>query len=398
MNLKMKPAAKKELFDDENSADDSSSSADDAGKNVDGSSSSSSSSSESEAKLTVNKKFAKEYQNRKQREELRQISQQRREEGLGSDVEDDSSDDDEDEEGNLLTDSVNLQFLKTIKALKKKDSAIYDPNSRFFDENDPDEGSDEDESTEIKRKPRKFKDVIRDQILEDIEAEENGKAKASKVSDSVNSKLAYDDEQEKLRKAFLKDSNGDDDEEEDWMTVKQKGATPKDGPKTAEIEEGFKVLEHLSGKKKDSDTFADPRGEVEDGEQYLIDFMKNKKWIDKDAVGDNDVDEDDEDLDRADDFEAKYNFRFEQAEAETAASGASLSIQTYARGQTMNTMRRQDPTRKDKRSARKERKEAERKAKEEQLKRLKNAKQQEVQQKLSQVKSVLGSMEEGARR
>merc|ERR1712161_52138 len=61
-----------------------------------------------------------------------------------------------------------------------------------------------------------------------------------------------------------------------------------------------------------------------------------------------------------------------------------------------NTVRRQDTSRKDKREARKERKALERKAKEEQLKRLKNAKKQEMNQKLSKVKSVIGGIEENA--
>jgi protein KRI1 len=57
----------------------------------------------------------------------------------------------------------------------------------------------------------------------------------------------------------------------------------------------------------------------------------------------------------------------------------------------MNTLRRKDDTRRDKRLARKERKAAERAAKEEKLRRLKNAKRQEMEQKLKQVKAVLGS-------
>jgi protein KRI1 len=161
--------------------------------------------------------------------------------------------------------------------------------------------------------------------------------------------------------------------------------------------------------------FQDPRGEIENGEEFLIDFIKNKRWIDRTSLSEindkNDaemMDKDDdngrepeagddsslEDIDRADDFEAKYNFRYEEAEAAAASSGAHLSVRTYARGQTMNTVRRNDTARKDKRQARKERKAAERKAKEEQLKRLKNAKRQEMERKLSQVKAVLGNVDD----
>lgn len=407
MNKKIKPnSSKKELFNDDNGSDSSSSGSDhDENATADDSSSST---SESPQKLTVNKKFAKEYQDRKQREELRQIAQQRREIGLGSDDEadDSSSDEEEDEDGKLLTDSINLQFLKTMKALKNKDSSIYDPKSRFFEE--VDEESDGNVG-ETRRKPKKFKDILRDQILEDMEKEKDddtSEGEMDKTRESSKSKFAYDDQQEELRKAFLKETNDESSEQEgDWMVMKSKTKPLKNDHKEAEIQEEFKVLEELTSKKKENTTFADPRGEVKDGERFLIDFMKNKKWVDKVEYGDQDIDGDEadrgeessiEDLDRADDFEAQYNFRYEQAAAETATSGATLSIQTFARGQTMNTLRREDATRKDKRQARKERKEAERKAKEEQLKRLKNAKRQEIENKLSQVKAVIGAVDEKA--
>ncbi len=411
MNQKVGSTSKKDLFDNDDVDDTSASSSamSSEQKDDDRSSNKFSPSHESGAKFIVNKKFAKDYQDRKQREELRQITQQRRETGLASDDDEDhsSSDEEEDEDGRLLTNSMNLQFLQTIKALKNKDSAIYDPKSRFFD----DKEEEKDDVGEKKPKPKKFKDVLRDQILEDMENEidgQNGEGELDKARSIAKSKFAYDDHQEELRKAFLQETNVDDesDQEEDWMVMKRKAMSTKDDHAATEIQEGFKVLEELSKKKKGNDTFADPRGEVNDGEKFLIDFMKNKKWIDKEensvhnmdeAIGE-EVAEDDEssieDLDRADEFEASYNFRFEQAAAETATSGAAHSIQTYARGQTMNTLRRQDATRKDKRQARKERKEAERKAKEEQLKRLKNAKRQEMEKKLSQVKAVIGAVDE----
>ena len=395
MNQRMK----KELFQgasDDASSSSSSSSGEKASKTKDLVHDESSSSSESETKLTFNKKYAKDYQNRKEREELRHISQQRRDMGLGSEDEESSSEEEEDEDAELLTEAVSFQFLKTMKALKKKESSIYDPNSRFFEGNEAKDYGDGDGSEAKKpAKPKKFKDVLREQILEDMESE-NAIASMNEEGQKDKSKFAYDTQQDELRKAFLKESKGadsSDEKDDDWMVVKNR-QRPQDDPRTAEIQQEFKELEKLSSE-TDNKTFYDPRGEVKDGEKFLINFIKGKKWIDKDNDRMNiDDDEESVDVDRADDFEAKYNFRFEQAAAETASSGASLSIQTYARGQTMNTIRRQDAARKDKRQARKERKEAERKAKEEQLKRLKNAKRQEMEQKLSKVKSVLGSVEE----
>ena len=443
--------AKKDLFDDNaSSSSDSSSSSDDSSA----SSSSSSSTTPTKKKnitsitkknesnnanndgededllLTVNKKFATKYQDRKEREELIQIRQRKGGDdgrgGGGDSSESDSSDEEEDEVGELFTPSVNVQFLKTIKALRKKDDKIYDPNSRFFDDDNYNAVGDDknDGDIEKKQKPKRYKDVVREQILEQMEDEENegGNKKTNTnvdMSDDHRSKLGYDEQQNKLRKAFLTESSEktdggkSDDEDDEWMVVKKKVPEQDLNQLEKEASEELKEIEDLSknnsNKKKGDNTFKDPRGEVEDGEKFLLDFIQNKKWIDTNHIDrgryddkyENENESGDEssldDVDRADDYESQYNFRFEQAtQGATTNSGANLSVQTYARGQTMNTVRRTDTTRKDKREARKERKVTERKAKEEQLKRLKNAKKSEMNQKLSKVKSVIGGIEENA--
>lgn len=336
---------------------------------------------------------------------MQQIRQRKQRDGSS---ESDSSDEEEDEDGELFTPSVNVQFLKTIKALRKKDDSIYDPRAQFFDDY-IEKDDDADDTKKKTRKPQRYKDVVREQILEQIDDEESGDAEKSndgKFDDSMNlksrTKFGYDEEQDVLRRAFLTESSNAEsgENEDDWMVVKKKVATPDQDELEKEATEELKEIENLSKKTKKRNTFKDPRGEVGDGEQYLLDFITNKKWIDRNNFDPADDDNNDEssleDADRADEYESNYNFRFEQAAQETATSGATLSVQTYARSQTMNTVRRQDTTRKDKREARKERKAKERKAKEEQLRRLKNAKKKEINNKLSQVKAVIGGLEESA--
>lgn len=378
MKSSLNSEKKKKLLDD---GDDSSV----------GSSSASSSSSE-DMKLKVNKNFAKAYQNRKQLEELQRM--RGRNEGIESD---ESSSEEEDENGNLLTSSMNLQFLKTIKALRKKEDFIYDKNKRFFYAEPRDDKVPGGELKETKkRKPKHFKDVLRQQILEQMD--EKGNGSTSKEELPSKSRLAYNAQQEQIRKSFLEGAESADGErsgsdEETWMVVKNRQTiSPEDD---IEAREEFAEIEKISRNQSDKEKIVDPRGEIEDGDKYLLDFFKNKRWVDHDDDYAND-DDSLEDLERADDYEATYNFRFEQAEAEAATSGANLSVQTYARGSTVNTVRRMDTTRKEKRQSRKERKAAERRAKEEQLKRLKNAKRQATNRKLAQIKSVLGSVDHEA--
>ena len=69
---------------------------------------------------------------------------------------------------------------------------------------------------------------------------------------------------------------------------------------------------------------ADPRGDVKDGDNFLLDFIKNKRWGDKeedeeeaadDVTKGHDSDESLNEVERTDAFKENYNFRFEDEAA-----------------------------------------------------------------------------------
>uniref|UniRef100_A0A7S2VCY1 Kri1-like C-terminal domain-containing protein n=2 Tax=Entomoneis paludosa TaxID=265537 RepID=A0A7S2VCY1_9STRA len=373
-------------------------------------------------KLLINKKFAKEYDARKQKLELRTARLR------GEAPEEDSEDDEtEDEDGDLLTTRLDTDIMKTLNALRSKDETIYNPETRFFDGTKPsedDEGEDSDEELGRKDKPKRYKDVVREQILEEMEKGTSAIAHDGDNDDkdegkkqSYRSELAYDDEQREIRKAFLSSTTKDSDDDDDLMVVKHTHKGDKgDGNDEEFLTEIEKMEKSLRQGNREPSNIVDPKGEVKDGEKFLLEFFKKRSWIDQDQIGGEDSDDSDdqnddenvpmkggaegkdghesddslEQLDQTDDFESQYNFRFEAAAAAGGQSGADFSNVGYARGQLMNTLRRPDETRRQKRVARKERKEAERRAKEEQLKRLKNAKRQELERNVAEIKKVLG--------
>ncbi|GKY98612.1 hypothetical protein MPSEU_000817900 [Mayamaea pseudoterrestris] len=366
----------------------------------------------------IDEKFAAAFESRKQKEELKQIAQNG---GGGSDDDDASSSSDEDDDAQLLTEELDVNIFKTINALRAKDDKIYDSSVRFFengdDEDSADDNDDEDYADSNKKgKPKRYKDVIREQVLEQMDREE-GLRDDSKEQHSTQSRLAYDAEQQEIRKAFLTGLGGDDDndassdsdDEGTLLKVKRRHKPSDDYALNKELEQELEKLKATA----DSKDLVDPRGEVKDGEAFLLDYFKKKTWKrggdDSDGSDSDDDDasnqevsmkhsafrDDDslDDVDKADDFESQYNFRFEQAAAANS-SGADRSLVSYARDMT-GTLRRKDESRREKRLARQERKAAERKAKEEELKRLKNLKRQEMNEKLRQVKTVLGEVAEG---
>mmetsp|Transcript_20300 Transcript_20300/g.47686 ORF Transcript_20300/g.47686 Transcript_20300/m.47686 type:complete len:754 (+) Transcript_20300:83-2344(+) len=354
-------------------------------------------------RLEINADFAREYSIRKRREEL---TKHRTGEDDSS-VVSDSSDSSEDEEGELLTPHLDVQILQTLQALRRGDERVYDKNTQFF-ENNNEEDDDPDGDDATRHKVKRFKDVAREQILEQMDGQDEAKPA---MAVGTSNGLAYDQEQRDIRRAFL-DSTNDSDEgekggsgdenDEDWIKPKAKS-------NTASLQEDDRARklweEELANSSQRNFTansnLVDPKGEVDDGNKFLMEFMTKRRWMDptesnlKLGRGAASDDESLDELDRTDEFESKYNFRFEEAVAtggDVEASGASHSIVHYARSSKSadNVLRRKDESRRQKRLARKERKAAERKAKEERLKRLKNAKRDELEGRMEQVRGVLG--------
>jgi protein KRI1 len=349
----------------------------------------------------VNTKYANEYESRKQKEELRRVQFQ------GDDDDGESTDSSEDEDAELLTAKLDTNIIKTINILRSKDSRIYDPSVNFFD-NAEDSEEDSLPTKESKSKPKRYKDVVREQILKQMDedvpiGEENDNDYGVLASDEAKSRLAYDNRQQELRKAFVDSTTGkkgygidddgedSDDDSDTFLVVKKVSKGITEDEDTAEARQEFlQEMEKLEKTARDDNRdFVDPKGEVKDGERFLLDFFKRRNWLERDdgdsgpdgnsikgiqpprpiASDGNESENSLEQLHKTDDFEAQYNFRFEEAAAKSQ-SGADFSIIGYARGQTMNTLRRKDESRRDKRLSRKDRKVADRTAKEEQLKRL----------------------------
>lgn len=395
----------------------------------DSSSASSTPSDSKVTKLTVNKKYAKSYQSSKRAQSLRSA----RSMGFGTAGDEDESDGDEsssssssDDDAHLLTDQVDLKILKTINAIRSKDPKIYDKRENFFNEDGVSENDDDSSTPSTKEKSKKdrkmyYKDVVRQEVLEDMK--KNGdQSDDDEYSSSAHNgrgeralpthRLAYDDEQKAIRQEFINgdDSDSDPDSDDDLLLKKKsKTSSTADDQITKSIQEEYDRLNDKQ--KQQTQTTVDPRGEIQDPDAFLRDFMKDRKWVDVDGKefggefssdddGDDDekgtkdghpgYESDEEELERADRFESKYNFRFEEEGSGAIVSYARGTGSSSAAGGPDASLRRPDERRKLQREKRREKKKLDRLRKEEELKRLKNEKREELREQMRMVQEIAG--------
>jgi len=258
-----------------------------------------------------------------------------------------SDEEEEDEDAKELTDDVEKSFFKTLSCLKKGDPKIYDESVKFFNsstqktiEKSTENRSDPIYLEEYKRKILLERGPEFDDTVEIIDELEKEKVRMSSPS--------YVEEQQAIKESF-KDALDDNSDDEDILkprikTKEEQEKEDKDylewlkGNRTELEDKEFKNdLQHLH------DYWNNPN--LDEGEQFLCDYILNKRFLEKpkeEHLIEDEMrfSEEDEMLEKHEEFEHKYNFRFEEPDKEF--------IKTYPR--TMeSSLRRKEEKRKKKR-------------------------------------------------
>ncbi|KAF9921721.1 hypothetical protein FBU30_008208 [Linnemannia zychae] len=377
-----------------------------------------------EITLTINKQFADKYESSKRNQELSAIRDKygdldeerlnviadrqhkygyTKNADLDYDSYDSEDDEEEDEFGELVTPAIDGQIMKTIGLIRAQDPKIYEATSHFFIPSEMEKARKqwkEKQAQEKKAKPMNIQDYHRKVLLEDggmvDEAAEDRKQMAK-----AESEMTHVEQQEYLKRemknAFMGDNDGDDEEDADSFFT-QKAKTKED--EEAEEEDYKRFLIESMGSKSDNGTaFQDWREyknapNMDKDEAFLMDYILNRGWIDKNQKKTphykeivredelSDLEKSEEELEAAEEFESKYNFRFEDA--------AGDSLMSYSRT-IDDSVRNKDDKRKRQRQAAKERKKQEKTRQLEELKRAKNLKKQEIFNKLKQIQEITGN-------
>ncbi|KAM9780431.1 protein KRI1 homolog [Neosynchiropus ocellatus] len=362
------------------------------------------------SELKINSKFAQKYDKYRQKEELQRLKDKYG--NQADESESGSSGSSSEEEEVELDPEVERDFYRTLSLLKKKDPKIYQQDAKFY--SDASSSDVKPSTSKATIKPMYLKDYERKVILEkegkyeddedsdgDDDEEEAVKRRERAASPS------YIQEQKQLKESFQKFIQDSDEEDgssgegvSQLLTRRVKTQEEKD-KEEADYLEWLKGQAELEGPEEVKDMkylrdyWNDP--ELDEKERFLRDYVLNKGYLEEDdddriptydEVVQDDVDDSEEEgesfLQRQEDFERSYNFRFEEPDAQ--------QIKTYPRN-ILTSVRPKDDRRKRKREDVKERKEKEKEQKREQLKQLKNLKRSEIMEKLKKLQELTGNEE-----
>ncbi|SJX64818.1 related to KRI1-KRRI-Interacting protein 1 [Sporisorium reilianum f. sp. reilianum] len=419
--------------------------------------------------FTVNKEFAERYLHNKQRAEIHQLEAKYGKDWLASDDDhsetDSESDVTEDEDGDQINANVDAAIFRTLQRIRNKDAALYDSKTDIFAQEAEaaqraaqlsgaaSSSAPKKSGTTKKDKKLTLQDYQRQRVQELIETSDNpAEALAdATTSDRVKGIFSNDDdgerrpfaqEQEDLRKEVSQAFHAGIGDEDD-LFVRRSEAQNGDssssyrdavlaslGPNADEdtIRQAIRRNQPNEASASTSVLANDTEAEQKKNEDFLLNYILNRGWIDKSAdearpvkprltkamLKSKDAADNGEAADgsqsnaaagqaygrdweaeaaeleseasfdsMADAFETAYNFRFEQGPE-------SLTIPTYSRT-PKDSARREDNTRKRKREERVARKDEEKRLKMQELSRLKNLKRQEIVDKLKKLREVTGS-------
>lgn len=361
--------------------------------------------SDSDEELKINTDYPQNYNSWRQKEELNKLKTKYGE--IGNDLScetssSESSSDDENDEDELKK-QFDKDFYKTLACLKSKDPRIYNEDVSFFKDTNEIQDCKEKESKLIK-KPKKEKALYLRDYERKVMLERDGKYSDSENEDGFNKKedatekMTYVQEQKHLRDSFKRVLE-DDKQTEDTDLLKPKIKSNSEKEKEeADYKEWLKgqQLEIDANEKKDLQPLRDfwNNPNLDANEKFLRDYILSNKFLDKDNPNadfdyeqiihdsDENLSEDEKNIEKQEEFEYKYNYRFEEPDQEF--------IKRYPR--TMeNSLRKKDSRRAQKRAEVKQRKEEEKLRKIEELKQLKALKRKEIEEKIEKLKEITGN-------
>lgn len=355
--------------------------------------------------LQVNESFARRFEHNKKREELHRLKekfpeQARRldERGAGALLGDVSSSSSEDEEDGFVSQKTERQILETILKIRSKDASIYDPGASFYSEDEEGAAAPDSEPDQGKKrdKPVYLKDVMYQEAME--VAEGGGYDDEDADEGRRGDGKSYVEEQADLKQAFL---TAFDEDLEGVRAVDGRGEAfggvlKKSGKVRKEAEVTDEETQRLVDKifARGSGSGADNSGAeaMTANDRFLRDYILKQAWMkgsddeyddpDLDGGPEDELDEDEEAYQAAENFEANYNFRFEEP--------GGAEIVTYPRN-IEGTVRKKDDRRAQKRQEKAAKKAAEDEERRRELKQLKNLKKMEIESKLTEIKNIAGS-------
>nr|XP_027091418.1 protein KRI1 homolog [Coffea arabica] len=370
------------------------------------------SSSEDDEKLNrieINQEFARRYEHNKKREDLQRLEELKKKGVIDSesDSEESSSEQEEEEENANLSKKKDLEFFDALIRVRNKDPILKDKEAKLFqseldseneedDDNDNDgngnSGSEEkgnklkkDGKRKEKKKPMYLKDVASKQLIEEGPEFDDDD---DEEKDNVDKKVvkSYAEEQEELRKAFLQaveDAEAEEGDDGEEFLIEKRKRDGEDEESEEDVGFGEKLDEYFGGDEK-----------LDEDMMFLKDYFRNRMWVGngdhKKGVGDEEglgVSADEEEIERQEDYERDYNFRFEE-NAGDRVMGHSRVVEGSVRKKT--NARKVQRLRKEERMAQAE---FERR---EELKHLKNVKKKEMMEKLRKLRKAAGIGDDGA--
>ncbi|MES1919971.1 hypothetical protein MHBO_001709 [Bonamia ostreae] len=299
-------------------------------------------------KIKINKEYEKKFNEKRQKNEIshkNSILQQSKYDSETSES--------EDENAKLLTPELDSKLNKLIKMIRKDHPKLKSIENSYFAHEKRENHNDDKQKISRERTKNQFEKKQSVSQLIAIQLDRDSQAPDQK-SASISSQKLKEKSVKKFLKAAKKEFKSDSEESGDFFTE------AKNHSKETDFLDGFFESRFWS---RNSDAEDIPKFKSLGNESQP------------------DVSDDEDELDRQDEFEKSYNFRFEEP--------GGTSLKTFSRNQ-VDSVRNKESRRKAQRKSRRERKERELNVRRKEVERLKKIRDDQIKERLEQIKEIAG--------